>query len=161
MIPEVENSDELRLIHTTRGGQGLAVFLKSLLESEGIHCVIKTDSSTVGFSSVPPMAGLPLANAGPGLFDVYVLDRDADRARDVLTNVESEDQELTFSAQALDGESIEASFGRLVPGLLLGIGVCALIATINDLWRSSDGLAWVFAPMAVLSLAIGIKMVRR
>jgi hypothetical protein len=153
MNTEPDGPDELILVHTASGGQGIAVFLKSLLESEGIHCVIKTDSGTVGFSLMPPRAGLPLANAGPGLFDVYVLDQDAQRAREILSSSEVEDDE---SSRAVE-QRVEASFGPLVPSLLVGIGVCAGFAALYEPWRG-DGLAWVFVPIAVVSSALWLKM---
>ena len=68
--------DKLTLVHTASGGAGVAVFLKSLLESEGISCVIKTDSGTIGASLIPPMT-VPMVG-GLEFYDVFVLDHDAE-----------------------------------------------------------------------------------
>ena len=88
---EFDRADELTLVHRARGGPGVAVVLKSLLESEGIHCVIKSESGTVAFALMPPF-GLPLVADGPlGLFDVFVLNRHAERAREILSLAAAED----------------------------------------------------------------------
>ena len=154
-------SDELVLIHTANGGPGLAVLLRSLLEAEGIQCVIKTESGTVGFALMPPMTGLPMANMSQhGLFDVYVLNRDAERAREILTAAEIDGDEIETAALATDNADHESDlkleFPR-IPGLLLGIAAAATVILIYDLWRGGE-LWWILGPIVITSFALGSRM---
>lgn len=151
----MDNPHELVEVHRRIGSSSGADLLRSVLDSEGIHCIINSDIGAATAS-----LGLSV-----GTFRVFVQREDAERALEVLRSVDELPSEEDPDEEEDPGRMSlrqRAHYNRThrpapAPGPVIGVlAVALLLLGLVDLWQGW-GAPWLLLGLSAFAFLVALR----